>query len=136
MKWIVPVAMLVGLSACNSIPDQGQGVGLGMRSCEEFSKAYKAQPALTEALYLTWAEGFMSGMNFMAGAVETSPLDLKKIDTESVKTDIKSYCDAFPQAAYYDAVIPIYNKLPKISKTPKTAPAEEVPTVPAPPGSS
>jgi hypothetical protein len=135
MKWIVLLAMLVGLPGCTSIPEQGQGVGLGMRSCEEFSKAYKAQPALAETVYFTWAEGFMSGLSFMATAADIPPLDLKKIDADSAKTDIKSYCNAFPQAPYYDAIIPIYNRLPTISKPPETAPTEKAPTVPAPPGS-
>jgi len=135
MKWIVLLAMLVGLSCCTSAPQQAQGVGLGMRSCEDFSKALKVQPALAETLYYAWAEGFVSGMNFMAPAAETQPLDLKKIDAESAKTDIKSYCTASPQAPYYDAVIPIYNRLPTISKPPAAAPAETAPTAPAPPGS-
>jgi hypothetical protein len=35
-----------------------------MKSCAEFANDYKAYPKLAENLYIAWAEGFLSGVNF------------------------------------------------------------------------
>ena len=52
-----------GLGQVNA--PEGQGYGLGMHSCSEFARSYAANPSVTEDLYFTWAQGFMSGLNLM-----------------------------------------------------------------------
>jgi len=37
--------------------------GVGTQSCAEFAKAYKGDPKYAELVYLSWAQGLMSGLN-------------------------------------------------------------------------
>jgi len=91
---------------------QGQGYGLGMKSCAEFAKEYRAQPALTESLFFAWAEGFMSGLNLVATANSLPARRLASIDMGSAEIQIRGYCDAHPLSQYVGAVVTIYNSLP------------------------
>lgn len=92
--------------------ETGQGYGLGMHSCAEFARAYAANPTVTEDLYFTWAQGFMSGMNLMAIAMR---LPFRNIDGNGMaihKSRIRSYCDAHPLAPYAAAVSTVYESFP------------------------
>ena len=90
----------------------GQGLGPGMLSCGEFSRAYATNPTATEDLFYTWAQGFMTALNL--SFVSTSGA-YRSIDANSVtayKLRLRAYCDAYPPSQYVQAVLDLYNSLP------------------------
>ena len=117
MKRILTLALLASLSSSATADEsEGQAFGIGMDSCAEFVKNYGAQPALVENTYYIWAEGFWSGMNLHATAASQPARRLASIDMRSAKVEIRAYCDRHPLMPYYDALLPIYLKLPTLPK--------------------
>ena len=115
MKLVMAIALLACASTgAAAVEPEGQGYGVGMHSCAEFADAYKAQPAVAEPVYFLWAEGFLSGMNFMATANHLPARRLASINMESAKVEIRTYCDAHPLAPYYEVVLTIYERLPAL----------------------
>ena len=99
----------------------GGGYGIGMQTCGQFAEAYVAHPDVTENLYFTWAQGFMTGLNFMATVVKQPAREINGGDVASMKsyrTSIRSFCNEHPLAAYYEGVARLWRSLPSIP--PKT----------------
>ncbi|MGH6889700.1 MAG: hypothetical protein ACREHF_10980 [Rhizomicrobium sp.] len=103
--------------AIASVPaPQAQGFGLGMHSCAEFAEQYRANPVVVEDAYVAWAEGYMSGLNIESAVLNLPERSLAGLDLESIKVEIRSYCDNHPLAAYLDAVTAAYLARPPLPK--------------------
>src|SRR5690242_5091702 len=79
------------------------GYGIGMQTCGEFAKDYAAHPDVTEGLYFAWAQGFISGLNFMATVVRLPAREISGGDTasmESYRKSLRSFCNEHPTALY------------------------------------
>ena len=113
MRFFFALTLFVCFSVNTSAQQpEGQGYGLGMNSCATFAQDYRAQPALTEGLYWAWSQGFLSGMNLMATVLRQPVRHLAKLNVESAKIEIRTYCSAHPLEEYYSALTQIYGRLP------------------------
>jgi opacity protein-like surface antigen len=112
MKRLLAAVFAVAISGGARAADPGQGYGLGMESCAQFAKAYADNPTVTEDLYFTWAQGFMSGLNLEALANNMSYRVLNGTEMAAQKVQIRSYCDRHPLAQYAMAITNIYNGFP------------------------
>jgi hypothetical protein len=105
-------SLLLFSSARAAEPDRKMIVaqGIGISSCRVFSNMYRDNPQIEDQLF-SWAQGFMSGMNF---ASETSRyvLNAKSIDEE--KRHLRRYCDAHPLGEYLDGVLDLVLTLPTV----------------------
>lgn len=88
------------------------GYGLGMKSCGQFTKSYADNPQITEDLYFTWAEGFMSGLNMANEANNLPYRALNGVEMDRQKLQIRSFCDVHPLAQYAAAIVAVYNTFP------------------------
>jgi hypothetical protein len=110
--WFYVLALIVFAPSISIADEQGQSYGLGSNSCAEFARSYAADPSVTDDLYFTWAQGFMSGLNLSAIAYK---VPYRKIDGSNMlgqKIQIRSYCDAHPLVAYAVAVFDLYQSFP------------------------
>lgn len=89
--------------------------GVGVTSCADFGKMYKTNPAETELVYFTWAQGFMSGYNGVFLASDQSGRNLAAESFDDQKVHIRDYCDRHPLATYMSAVFQLYASLPPSS---------------------
>lgn len=114
MKWLVvaAVAAIVAMPYAANADNTGQGYGLGVHSCAEFAKSYAANPVVTEDLYFTWAQGFMSGLNLSLVSNTGSFRYIDGNDMASHKLRIRSFCATHPLAPYVGAVMDLLNSLP------------------------
>jgi hypothetical protein len=124
MKPWLALMVLVSVtpSLSNAAESGGGGYGIGMHTCGEFAKAYVAHPDVTEDLYFTWAQGFMTGLNFMATVVKLPAREIRGENMDSMKSYhsyIRTYCDSHPLAGYLEAVSSLWRSLPSIPP-PKT----------------
>lgn len=85
-------------------------MGAGAASCAEFAKAYQQDPEHMERLFLSWTQGFMSGLN--------EPLFSRKAATnlnawsiEKQKLILRLYCNDHPLDLYVGAVFHLYNQM-------------------------
>jgi len=89
-------------------------VGMGLHSCAEFGQDYKASPQYWEPLYFFWAQGYMSGINFLTMPVLNKYHDLTAMTIDEQMLRLRNYCDVHPLKSYYDAVLELFDSLPML----------------------
>jgi len=87
--------------------------GVGAKTCGVFASNYLLDPKLADDLYHSWAQGFMSGLNYKKMEATGDSRDLSAMSTEDQMARIKKYCNARPLADYVDAVMDLYKSLPE-----------------------
>jgi hypothetical protein len=75
-----------------------------------FGSDYRKNPSEMENFYMTWAQGFMSGMNVIS---LPQYRDLAAMSLDEQKSALRTYCDQHPLADYGIAVMYLYMKLPQ-----------------------
>jgi len=111
-------AALLSAPAAEALAEDNVYLGAGMNSCTEFLAGYKKDPTLTEAVYYTWALGFMTGINFAGdtfkGQDRLGVLD--SISTEDQKARLLEDCRQHPSDSYMDSVLALYLAMRKIPR--------------------
>ncbi len=112
----VTVAILC--SPGSQAADLGQSYGIGTQLCREFSQAYSTNPTVTENIYFTWAQGFITALNLANVAIIHVYRDINGDNLQAHKGYIRTYCDAHPMRPYMTAVMELYNTFsPKPEKS-------------------
>ena len=62
MTRALPVACFFALYVVTARGDSVMR-GVGALSCAEVAQAYRDSPKIAEAMYVSWAQGFMAGLN-------------------------------------------------------------------------
>ncbi len=112
------ILAVIGASTAAFSSEHANGYGLGIDSCAVFAKKYTANPEVAESVYFTWAQGFMSGLNFVATANGSVYRVITGSDMTTQKADIRSYCEAHPLTQYVGAVIDLYQSFPTSQQKP------------------
>jgi hypothetical protein len=108
MKRFLLLVAFLSFSSLSSGAEKSAWQGPGTVSCEEFGKAYQRSPE-NETLFFSWALGFMSGLN--TDLLPNRETDLHGLPMETQKAAIRTYCNAHPHAAYFEAVFKLYNRM-------------------------
>ena len=83
--------------------------GAGSGSCALYAEAHRSAPDETDNFFVSWALGYMSGINSLNKDVF---FDLNSMTLDEMKRSLRQYCDAHPSADYGDGVKDLLNKLP------------------------
>ena len=110
---IIILMTTISASAANAL------WGVGAKTCGVFASNYLINPTLADDLYHSWAQGFMSGLNYAKMEATGDSRDLSAMPTEEQMAHIKKYCNARPLADYVDAVTDLYKNLPENKKVQK-----------------
>ena len=86
--------------------------GAGALSCAEIAKFFRQNPDQTSAMILSWAQGYMSGLNVAGGASGRDVRDLAGMKTKDEEREIRNYCDQHPMSDLATAVMQLYISLP------------------------
>ena len=89
-------------------------VGIGAVGCQQFAEWYRGNPARIEAMAFTWAQGFMSAINWERGTGHLK--NLSSLSEDVQRSKLRSYCDRHPLGNVLDAVWELYNDMPLVSK--------------------
>lgn len=109
MRALLASLMIVGFGTSAGANDSVV-MGAGTASCGEYATAYRSAPSATDDLFISWVNGFISGMNTSA---IFNDLPAKKIGTyESHKQFLHIYCDAHPLNDVGKAAVELYKSLP------------------------
>jgi hypothetical protein len=87
--------------------------GIGAGSCAEYAQFYRADPHGSDSIFLTWAQGYLSGIN---EAAPDSYLDLGAKTPDDMARFLRRYCEAHPLANYMDGASELSHSLPTIRK--------------------
>ncbi len=108
MKRFLLLIAFLSFWALSSAAEKSAWQGPGTVSCEEFGEAYHRSPE-NETLFFSWALGFMSGLN--TDLLPNRATDLHGLPMETQKEAIRTYCNAHPRAAYFEAVFKLFNRM-------------------------
>lgn len=109
------IAILAGLFLTISTTEfaTAGGWGVGTWSCTDFTKFYAANPTKAELVFLSWSQGFISGLEL---SIESNGGALipagAQFPEEAFKTQINEYCALHPSDPYLQAVLTFYVSLP------------------------
>lgn len=99
--------------------------GVGASSCGKFTNSYKENPARTETLYFSWAQGFMSSINFNRKMQNGTPVDFGAMPSAAQLGWIRSYCQKNPLRTYLRAATELFLALEQAqTRTSKKMPGE------------
>ena len=109
MRLLLAVCFAVAMNAiaCAHAVTKGPGAG----SCAAFAQASQGNPDLVDIIYLSWAQGYMSGTNSLNKDVL---FDLDAKTPDEMKRYLRQYCDTHPLANYGDGVRDLLNTLPTV----------------------
>jgi hypothetical protein len=97
--------------------------GVGTSSCAKFTNSYKESPAKTESLYFSWAQGFMSSINFNRKMQNDTAVDFAAIPSTAQLSWIRGYCQKNPMKTYLRAATELFLALEQAqAKKPKKTP--------------
>jgi hypothetical protein len=99
--------LLLGTATGLAYPIQGPGA----TSCAEFAKMFQADPATTEIMFYSWAQGFMSAVNISAKANNRPMKELAGVMVDQERF-LRTYCANNPLKNYMDGIMKLYEKLP------------------------
>lgn len=88
-------------------------MGAGTQSCAVFGQQYQKNPQLAEAVYFSWAQGYMSAVNYFAGSAQKFPLNLAPVGwpVPNQEAFIRDYCAGHPLDDYTMAVLKLMGRL-------------------------
>jgi hypothetical protein len=106
------VGLVVGLLALPSVAlADAAAIGIGVRTCAQFSKDFSNEPANADTAYTNWAFGFMSGVNVAMEAFDKPRRNLASMSFEDKKAYLRSYCENNPTKSPMDGAVEMYGKL-------------------------
>ena len=108
MKRLALILAFLSFSALSRAAEKSAWQGPGTVSCGEFGKAYH-KSLENETLFFSWALGFMSGLN--TDLLPNRATDLHGLPMETQKEAIRTYCNAHPRAAYFEAVFKLFDRM-------------------------
>jgi hypothetical protein len=111
MKSLI-LAIGVGLTAVSA--HASELIGIGLNPCSEYTTALQAK---SDNLYITWAFGFLSGVNAVNQSTGKNERDLTALVLDDERQLLGSYCGSHPSAQFLDAVIDLIKVLPRADQT-------------------
>ena len=103
------VLALLSFPTLSLAAEKAAWIGTGTVSCADFGAAYRENPKTNENLFFSWAQGFMSGLN--TDLLPNRATDLHGLPMETQKQAIRTYCNAHPRAAYFEAVFKLFDRM-------------------------
>jgi hypothetical protein len=117
MRGLIAVCVVVVLGgSANAQKQHGGARGAGVASCAEFATGYQKDPDFAEVYFLSWAFGYMSGVNAAAVDLQlgSQVFDLGSKTQDEMKRYLRRYCDEHPSANYGDGVVELVKTLPVV----------------------
>ena len=91
--------------------------GVGASSCGKFASSYKENPAKTETLYFSWAQGFMSSINLNRKMQNGTLVDFGAMPSTAQLSWIRGYCQKNPLKTYLRAATELFLALEQAQTT-------------------
>jgi hypothetical protein len=85
--------------------------GVGAFSCGQLAQDYSTLSDV-EAVWFTWAQGFMSGLNMKMGIDQHQYRNLGAMTVEEQKRFLRNFCDQHPLKNFLEAVTALWAGFP------------------------
>lgn len=117
LRSVAVAAFCMVFSIGKSIAADGVSAsGVGTATCGQYMSTYKKSPSEADAVFLSWVDGFYSGMNI--GALENSKPIRNLGQSDERNRLLHAYCDQHPLQDVGQAAVAIYRSFP-LNRLPK-----------------
>lgn len=114
MKWLLTLCFLALPCSASFSKEPFAYSGFGSATCAEIARLHPADKTPIGAAVLSWAQGFMSGINISHLAHKQPMRDLGDVTTEGQLAFLLNYCDENQLHQFASAVLALYGALPEI----------------------
>lgn len=104
MKRYVIGALALAMLSTGARAEEMLVSGVGAATCAQFAKLYQGDPKNTGLIFLSWAQGFLSGWNIGQADSKVLTLDLSVESAADQETFVREFCDQHPLKNYVEAV--------------------------------
>lgn len=92
--------------------------GIGATTCSEFASNFdKLSGSYRDAygrMAVSWAQGFISGLNYQGVILKQSTIaDMKRVRFEHLPTTLLEQCRANPTKPIFETILDLYGVLPR-----------------------
>jgi hypothetical protein len=88
----------------------GDTIGAGGASCAEYGKAYQKEPERIDQAFLSWAQGYLTGVNSRTDFY----FDLGGKSPRDMLLFLRKYCNDHPLANFMEATEALLKLLPPL----------------------
>jgi hypothetical protein len=111
------VALLLVLTnaadAASPVPDTA---GVGLATCAVFGKEYRANPDYAEAIWFSWLQGYMSGLNAVLKLSDQARHNLDGMTPDEKKQYVRRFCNEHPLDYYITGAKKLFLSLPVLNE--------------------
>lgn len=83
-------------------------MGVGTATCAQFAQQFTKNPSLAEAMFFSWAQGYMSGLNELYWRQTHRTKNMQSITLVDQKARLRTYCAEHPSAIFMTAVTTLF----------------------------
>jgi hypothetical protein len=117
MRWVVIISasLIATTSSARAMSDSD---GAGMVPCAVYAKSYQQQPEMTDLVYGSWLDGFLTGFNggIAAHNQQFQRIDLSGMDRSHRNDFTRDYCNRNPLSTFMQGALELMAVLPRIPK--------------------
>jgi len=89
-------------------------IGPGTATCAQYAASYKRSPSNADAVFMSWAQGFLSGWkSSLLTKGERRTKNLSSKTPEQMAQHIHAFCDANPLKSFFIAALDFHETLPE-----------------------
>ncbi|HEY2070659.1 MAG TPA: hypothetical protein VGG48_13970 [Rhizomicrobium sp.] len=89
-------------------------MGYGSHGCTQFLSDVASPSTVTETIYFSWAQGYMSALNYSLLARNESTRNLNAEPVAAQEKFVRDYCGAHPDEGYDAAVAGLFTSFPEV----------------------
>lgn len=87
-------------------------MGVGYSKCSQYLSMARQKGVMTDLMFASWAQGFMSAANMAAKMNDKPTRNLNAISLEAEMIQLHSYCTQHQSDRYMDGVLDLLGNLP------------------------
>ncbi|CAN7354281.1 hypothetical protein LJR234_002157 [Mesorhizobium amorphae] len=114
MRWLLTLGFLAFPCGDAFAKEPFAYSGFGSATCAEIARLHPADKTPMGVAVLSWAQGFMSGLNISHLAHKQPMRDLGDVTTGGQLAFLLNYCDKNQLDGFASAVLSLYGALPEI----------------------
>jgi hypothetical protein len=111
---VTALLSLMSSSGVRSAQAVNDAAGLGLSTCAAFGKEYGANPEYAEAMWFSWLQGYLSGINSALKTIGGQRRALDGMTSDRKKQYLRRFCNEHPLDYYITGAKRSFLSLPSV----------------------
>jgi hypothetical protein len=111
---VTAVLFLISSSGVSAAAPVNDAAGLGLSTCAVFGKEYGTNPEYAEAMWFSWLQGYLSGLNSALKTIGSQRRNLDGMTSDGKKQYLRRFCNEHPLDYYITGAKRLFLSLPAV----------------------